>query len=191
MASFARFVDKFRYSRVVAGDEEQGTTQVKPSIMQLLTSKAVRAIAIVSLMLLVILGLFQLPTANFRRFTSGSPPSSPSSSSPSYSSFDGSRPDLLEGINWSRYAYVQYVTNTAYLCNSVMLFEILHRLGSKADRLMMYPSSFAVDGSTSEESKLLRKARDQYGVKLMPIEIQRRASGDSKWTVQIIPMVAS
>ncbi len=37
-------------------------------------------------------------------------------------------------VNWSRFAYVQYVTNSAYLCNSVMLFETLHRLGSKADR---------------------------------------------------------
>lgn len=41
MASLARFVDKFRYSRLGPGDEEQGTTQVKVNFMQLLTSKAV------------------------------------------------------------------------------------------------------------------------------------------------------
>ncbi|KAL1964240.1 hypothetical protein VTN77DRAFT_7198 [Rasamsonia byssochlamydoides] len=194
MSSIARLVDKFRYSRLGPGDEEQGTTQVKVNIMQLLTSKAVRAIAIISLMLLVILGLFQLPSANFGRFryTSSSPSSSPSLSSSSSSSHpsDLGRPDLLDGIDWSRFAYVQYVTNTAYLCNSVMLFEILHRLGSKADRLMMYPSSFAVEGSNSEESKLLRKARDQYGVKLMPIEIQRRASGDATWAESYTKLLA-
>lgn len=193
MASLARFVDKFRYSRLGPGDEEQGTTLVKVNFMQLLTSKAVRAIAIISLMLLAIIGLFKLPTANFGRFrpSSSSTTSSSASSSPSppSSSYDGSRPDLLSGIDWSRFAYVQYVTNTAYLCNSVMLFETLHRLGSKADRLMMYPSSYEVDGSNSEESKLLRKARDQYGVKLMPIEIQRRASGDGESIP--VPMAAS
>ncbi|KKA19942.1 Golgi Precursor [Rasamsonia emersonii CBS 393.64] len=194
MASLARFVDKFRYSRLGPGDEEQGTTLVKVNFMQLLTSKAVRAIAIISLMLLAIIGLFKLPTANFGRFrpSSSSTTSSSASSSPSppSSSYDGSRPDLLSGIDWSRFAYVQYVTNTAYLCNSVMLFETLHRLGSKADRLMMYPSSYEVDGSNSEESKLLRKARDQYGVKLMPIEIQRRASGDATWAESYTKLLA-
>ncbi|KAI9036774.1 nucleotide-diphospho-sugar transferase [Aspergillus affinis] len=48
-------------------------------------------------------------------------------------------------VGWSRFAYAEYVTNTLYLCNSVMLFEALHRLGSKPDRLMMYPSAFLQD----------------------------------------------
>jgi hypothetical protein len=84
-------------------------------------------------------------------------------------------------VDWSRYAYVQYVTNTAYLCNSVMLFEILHRLGSKADRLMMYPEhlSMAEEPSTIE-SRLLRKSHDEYNVKLEPISIQHRDSSDRK-----------
>jgi hypothetical protein len=82
-------------------------------------------------------------------------------------------------VDWSRYAYVQYVTNTAYLCNSVMLFEILHRLQSKPDRLLMYPSDFSVDTEDdSTESRLLRKVRDEYQAKLMPIEVQSRISGD-------------
>jgi hypothetical protein len=40
---------------------------------------------------------------------------------------------ITERLNWSDFAYTQYVTNTNYLCNSVMLFESLHRLKSKAD----------------------------------------------------------
>lgn len=74
---------------------------------------------------------------------------------------------------------VQYTTNLAYLCNSVMLFEILHRLGSKADRLLMYPSEFRVKGDSAEttESRLLRKARDEFNVKLSPIEVKRREGG--------------
>ena len=54
-------------------------------------------------------------------------------------------------VDWPRYAYVQYVTSTAYLCNSMKLFEILHRLGSRADRVMVYPGYL----STAEESSTL------------------------------------
>jgi len=87
-------------------------------------------------------------------------------------------PIALEGkLDWKRFAYVQYVTNTAYLCNSVMLFESLHRLGTKADKLMMYPAQF-VPGASTKEGKLLAKARDVYGVKLTPIDVQRRTSND-------------
>lgn len=86
------------------------------------------------------------------------------------------KPDTTD---WSKFAYTQYVTNTAYLCNSVMLFEILHRLGSKADRLMMYPESFAADeNSDTVESRLLLKAKNEYNVKLQPIKVQSRLGGD-------------
>ena len=80
-----------------------------------------------------------------------------------------------ESTDWSQFAYVQYVTNLPYLCNSVMLFESLHRLDCKPDRLMMYPSGFSLTDD-SAESRLLRKARDEYRVILKPIEIQWRAS---------------
>ena len=80
-----------------------------------------------------------------------------------------------KSTDWSEFAYVQYVTNLPYLCNSIMLFESLHRLGCKPDRLMMYPSEFSLDDD-SIESRLLTKARDEYRVILKPIEVQRRPS---------------
>ena len=88
-------------------------------------------------------------------------------------------PDLyswvIRDIDWSRFAYTQYVTNTEYLCNSVILFEALERLESKADRVMLYPSNFELDpASRSVESQLLMKARDEYKVKLVPIEVQHK-----------------
>lgn len=77
--------------------------------------------------------------------------------------------------DWSRFAYTQYVTKKEYLCNSVMIFENLHRIESKADRVMMYPATMQLDpSSTTDESRLLLKARDEYNVKLIPIEIQRK-----------------
>ncbi|KAL3483608.1 nucleotide-diphospho-sugar transferase [Aspergillus germanicus] len=84
------------------------------------------------------------------------------------------------GVDWSRFAYAQYATNIDYLCNSVMIFETLHRLQSKAHRLLMYPSNYSIDDNT-RESWVLRKARDKYSVEVVPIEVQRRDSGDSAW----------
>lgn len=82
-------------------------------------------------------------------------------------------------VSWSDFAYTQYVTNSEYLCNSLMLFETLQRLGSKADRLMMYPGTMKLDGNpNNRDGKLLLKARDEYGVKLQAVEVQHR---DRKW----------
>ena len=82
-----------------------------------------------------------------------------------------------QATDWSDFAYVQYVTNLPYLCNSVMLFESLHRLGSKADRLLMYPDEMN-PSQDNVEGKLLRKARDEYEAVLQPIEVQQRPSTD-------------
>ena len=91
---------------------------------------------------------------------------------------------VAPSIDWSRFAYVQYVTNLPYLCNSVMLFEILERLGCRSERLMMYPQGWSPDtkegNQESTESRLLRIARDKYKVHLQPIHVQSRASSDRK-----------
>lgn len=84
--------------------------------------------------------------------------------------------------DWSRFAYVQYVTNSAYLCNSVMLFETLHRFGtSRADRVMMYPAHMVdptATTATTHDGRLLLQARDDFNVKLVPIAVQERHSVD-------------
>ena len=91
------------------------------------------------------------------------------------------------GVDWSRFAYVQYVTNLPYLCNSVMLFEALNRLGCMPDRLMMYPDHFSLEDN-STEAILLRKARDEYKVILKPIEVQRRGGNDRKSGTECLKM---
>ena len=84
--------------------------------------------------------------------------------------------------DWSRFAYVQYVTDSAYLCNSVMLFETLHRLGtSRADRVMMYPAHMVdptATTATTHDGHLLLQARDDFNVKLVPITVQERHTLD-------------
>ncbi|OQE00658.1 hypothetical protein PENVUL_c048G01716 [Penicillium vulpinum] len=92
------------------------------------------------------------------------------------SRFSDSEYDLTveaKHVDWSRFAYTQYATDRDYLCNSVMIFESLHRLGSKADRVLMYPFEWSVsEDSNAKESRMLRYAQDHYGVKLRPIEVQ-------------------
>lgn len=90
-----------------------------------------------------------------------------------------------EDVDWSRFAYTQYVTNGDYLCNSVMIFEALHRMGSKPDRVMMYPEWMYsnLDDDSQPKSineRLIIKARDKYEVKLVPITIEHRDGQDGK-----------
>ncbi|VVT46225.1 uncharacterized protein SAPINGB_P001108 [Magnusiomyces paraingens] len=54
--------------------------------------------------------------------------------------------DLDNSVDWSKFAYVQYVTNAVYLCNSVMIFEQLQRVGSRAQRVLMYPEEWNQPG---------------------------------------------
>ncbi|KYK56312.1 putative glucose n-acetyltransferase protein [Drechmeria coniospora] len=106
---------------------------------------------------------------------------------------DNSPPDQIDHTIWSRFAYVQYVTNSAYLCNSVMIFETLHRLGSKADRVMMYPSNMmdpAATGASTPDGELLIKARDQYGVRLSPISVHHRDSEEGTWADSFTKLLA-
>lgn len=89
-------------------------------------------------------------------------------------------------VDWSTFAYTQYVTNSEYLCNSVMLFEVLHRLGSKADRVIMYPSGMVDPTAThadDDDARLLLQARDEYGVHLVPISIRHRDGADRTFPV--------
>ena len=80
-----------------------------------------------------------------------------------------------KNVQWRLFAYSQYVTDSHYLCNSVMVFEALSRLGSKADRILMYPEEWDTDiaNITDRDSQLLQKARNHYGAKLLPIKVKK------------------
>ncbi|KAI0380649.1 glycosyltransferase family 8 protein [Hypomontagnella monticulosa] len=187
------------YSPVQNGEQNTATnaaadsSHLKPSVGQILMSKRVRYTAIS----VAVIGLFFLAFRNYDRL-----PSIESLRGGSAAAAAGSKSDCPPAvvptfeenkIDWSRYAYTQYVTNAAYLCNSVMIFETLHRLGSKADRVMMYPEKMMDPAETnpaSEEAKLLAKARDQYKVKLVPVSVQRRAGGDATWAESFTKLLA-
>lgn len=91
---------------------------------------------------------------------------------------DGPPPSSLphiryDKVDWSRYAYTQYATSETYLCNSVMVFEALQRLGSRADRVLFYPDNWdlLMDGEYARISQLLITAKEKYKVLLLPVKI--------------------
>ncbi|KAI1113076.1 glucose N-acetyltransferase [Nemania sp. NC0429] len=176
------------------GDANGSTnTDLKPSLGQILTSKRIRytasALAVIGIFFLTFRNYDQIPTLATMRGGHGGSSSTTANCPPAavIPSFDGA------SIDWSRYAYTQYVTNKEYLCNSVMIFETLHRLKAKADRVMMYPESMMSPTETdpaSTEAKLLVKARDRYGVKLVPVSVQRRNGGDATWAESFTKLLA-
>ncbi|KAL6866776.1 glycosyltransferase family 8 protein [Trichoderma novae-zelandiae] len=104
-------------------------------------------------------------------------------------------PKTTDGTDWSRFAYTQYVTSSEYLCTSVMLLERLHHLGSRADRVLMYPATMLPDPETWDDggfrdAELLIKARDEYNVKLMPIQIQHRDTVVDTWSDSYTKLLA-
>lgn len=98
------------------------------------------------------------------------------------------KPIPTDGVNWDEFAYCQYVTTEAYLCNSLMIFESLKRLGAKAQRLMLFPEEWTV-GDDSGAGRLLAKARDDYDVVLQPIHVQRFA-GEPTWAESFTKLLA-
>ncbi|MCJ1468494.1 N-acetylglucosaminyltransferase [Pseudocyphellaria aurata] len=144
---------------------EGSSTRISFHMGQVILSKSARAVAVLlSIILLLTLTTTWLPN----RFSS-------QNFLPLNAQNCTNNHHVDEAVNWSRFAYVQYATNVDYLCNSVMLFEILHRLDSKADRLLMYPSDFYIEEDTSTQSfngRLLKRARDKYNVKLKAIQAE-------------------
>ncbi|KAL4951037.1 hypothetical protein BDW69DRAFT_196775 [Aspergillus filifer] len=117
------------------------------------SSRARRIVAIITIAFLIVLALFQL--SDVSQYQALQLPT-----------FQFLSAILSSGthVDWSRFAYVQYA---------------LHRLGSNADRVMMYPAEFESDDHYEIDEKrtwLLMKARDDFGVKLVPIEVQEAES---------------
>ncbi|KAF7937172.1 uncharacterized protein EAE98_001486 [Botrytis deweyae] len=82
-------------------------------------------------------------------------------------------------IDWFKFAYVQYVTSPEYLCSALMLWSQVETIGSRAQRLMLYPSHWNVEEiDTNLPSKpltpiarLLKQAQTDYYVKLQPVDV--------------------
>ena len=173
------------------GESEASQDPSKRSISQrskdCLSSKLFWRIILLIATILLVANLFSPATDTLRKYGWLNQPLNKDGSS------EGSEilkePIPVDGsVNWSDFAYCQYVTNEAYLCNSLMIFESLVRLEAKADKLMLYPEEWIV-GDNSNAGKLLAKARDEYDVVLQPIHIQRFA-GEPTWAESFTKLLA-
>ncbi|KKK12831.1 hypothetical protein P175DRAFT_0488939 [Aspergillus ochraceoroseus IBT 24754] len=100
-----------------------------------------------------------------------------------------------DSVDWSRYAYSQYATSSPYLCNALMNFEALERLGSRAQRILFYPDDWdvVVESDRDRDSQLLNMAKDKYNAMLMPIEldmIKPGAGSGETWEKSISKLLA-
>ncbi|KAL2869420.1 nucleotide-diphospho-sugar transferase [Aspergillus lucknowensis] len=98
-------------------------------------------------------------------------------------------------VDWSRYAYSQYATSSPYLCNAVLVFDALERLGSRAQRVLFYPKDWdvVVDSDHDRDSQLLRLAKEKYKAMLIPIEVEMikpDAGPDEPWDKSISKLLA-
>lgn len=82
-----------------------------------------------------------------------------------------------------------------------MAFAKLKPLGSKADRLLVYPSKMLPDPEAgtpassaavpdTDGARLIFKARDVYDVKLAPITVQHRSGADPTWADSFTKLLA-
>ncbi|KAH7110089.1 glucose N-acetyltransferase 1 [Dendryphion nanum] len=76
-------------------------------------------------------------------------------------------------VDWSKFAYSLYATDSATLCHAVLIFETLARLGSRAERVLFYPKQWDthVANARDRDSQLLVMARDEYKVNLEPVSL--------------------
>ncbi|PYH66030.1 alphaN-acetylglucosamine transferase [Aspergillus vadensis CBS 113365] len=98
-------------------------------------------------------------------------------------------------VDWSLYAYSQYATSSPYLCNALIVFDTLQRLGSRAQRVLFYPENWdvLVDDDRDRDSQLLAMAQEKYNVLLVPIDVQmvKAGSGPSEsWDKSISKLLA-
>lgn len=76
-------------------------------------------------------------------------------------------------VDSRKHAYVMYATDDHNLCNAYMVFESLHRLGSKADRVLLFNPQWATEaqGGKERSSVLLTRAEKRFKVKLKPVQL--------------------
>lgn len=173
---FERLIPLQRYKLSYSPDDAEGLADMPrlAYFSEWFALRRIRTALITSTLLLVILSL-----SHFAALVPTRP------ALPQHTTNSSSATTYNDGVQWSDFAYVQYVTNANYLCNSLMILDALYHSKAKADRIMMYPEEWHVaeDNTTDAppESKLLAKARDAYHAKLVPIQVQSFEKGDATW----------
>ena len=91
--------------------------------------------------------------------------------------------DSDKEIDWSSYAYVNYVTDFDYLCNTVIQFKKLHEAGSKADLVAIIGRNLLSKADEHHDTKsLLTKLREiSNKVVIKPVDDIIKPSDHTPW----------
>lgn len=117
---------------------------------------------------------------------------------------NASLPELTKALNdpeidWSRFAYVQYVTSPEYLCNALMLFTSLRDLNTKASLVLLYPSNWSVNAideyseayDLTPVARLLQSASLDYDVTLHPVPLLKKENAlQATWADSFTKLLA-
>ena len=80
----------------------------------------------------------------------------------------------LDGVDWSKYAYVLYATSSAHMCNAMMIFAELRKFKTKAQLVMLVNADFLEEPTKYEyEFTTLTSFSEKFHVKLKPTKIKR------------------
>ncbi|KAF4625472.1 hypothetical protein G7Y89_g12694 [Cudoniella acicularis] len=104
-----------------------------------------------------------------------------------------------ETIDWSKLAFVMYATSPEYLCNALMVWSEIEEIGSRARRVLMYPSAW--DPNEIDEldpglrltpiARLLQSAIDDYKVTLHPVSVlHQNNSKEATWADSYTKLLA-
>jgi alpha-N-acetylglucosamine transferase len=156
--------------------------RVEPTVGQILRSKRFRTIVV---FIAIALALLILP-ARIRNYH---PLTRLGLSGPKcYFTSPVKIPEIPEGeVDWTKFAYFQYATNTNYLCNTLMLFSTLQKVGSLAERLLLYSSDLPTDATTI---RLLEKARLEFKVTTVIVEKQHKNNAYYVWADSYTKLLA-
>ncbi|KAL3419592.1 glucose N-acetyltransferase [Phlyctema vagabunda] len=84
-----------------------------------------------------------------------------------------------KNIDWAKYKYVMIAATQEQLCGAVTVWSEIELRGSRANRLMVYPSTWSRDekdpatGELTVTARLLSDAKDKYKAILYPVESLR------------------
>ncbi|KAF2463684.1 nucleotide-diphospho-sugar transferase [Lindgomyces ingoldianus] len=186
-----QWISRHSYSPVLSSDDSEAPLKPSMNWTNWLAPRRVRTALVLALLLALVFVVSRFSTLPERLH--GFVPTNNQTSTPfmqqEQCNCSSPEPEPVNtatepAVRWSDFAYVQYVTNENYLCNSLMILESLHRLGAKADRMMMYPEHWQPDNGSdaSYPNKLLAQAKDLYGTKLVPIKVKKvENSDDPTW----------
>lgn len=100
-----------------------------------------------------------------------------------------------EKVDWAKFAYVNYVNDPEYLCNTLVMFTTLRGAGTKAKMVLLLSNELVNESSDPEQaertSKLLKKLNANLGEQLVIKYIDSiiKSSDSTQWSKSLTKLL--